>query len=445
MATISWTDASNQARQYIWPMAVSGALERPIYGWGEENFNYIFNADYNPAMYSQEQWFDRAHSVFLDWLVASGFVGLISYLSLYVLFLIAVARSAVGIKQKCVLVALVAGYFVHNIFVFDNLASYVLFFASLGLVDSLYGRRSLEWFGLAARSKPVRADAVEYIVSPVVIAALVFALYFYNIRPVKANLDLIKGIRDCSAKPSAANFNKALGVKTYVANQEIREQILTCAAQVIRGQNVDAGTKQSFFILASKAIHDQETATPKDARIYTLAGSLMNGIGQASEAQDLLQKAHGLSPKKQSIDFELGTSYLNNGQSEKAVALLATAYRSAPEYDQAKLTYASALVADGKEDEARKEFKDDPAIFESAQMADVYVSLKQYEKAIAVYKKISEANPTDVDTRAQLARVQYLGGKIADATATLKSIEKDHPEYASQIEQAIKSMEKEKK
>ncbi len=80
---LSWSDASNQARQYIWPMAIQGAMQRPILGWGQENFNYIFNQDYNPKMWSQEQWFDRAHNVFLDWLVASGIVGLIAYVALF--------------------------------------------------------------------------------------------------------------------------------------------------------------------------------------------------------------------------------------------------------------------------------------------------------------------------------------------------------------------------
>ncbi len=65
MTSISLAQFQTEGRAYIWPMAIKGFSERPILGWGQENFNYIFNANYNPKMWGQEQWFDRAHSVYL--------------------------------------------------------------------------------------------------------------------------------------------------------------------------------------------------------------------------------------------------------------------------------------------------------------------------------------------------------------------------------------------
>jgi len=32
LASISWSEAQGQARNYVWPMAVKGAIERPIFG-----------------------------------------------------------------------------------------------------------------------------------------------------------------------------------------------------------------------------------------------------------------------------------------------------------------------------------------------------------------------------------------------------------------------------
>ena len=49
----------------------------------KDTFNYLFNENYNPKMWAHEQWFDRAHNVFLDWLVATGLLGLGFYLLLY--------------------------------------------------------------------------------------------------------------------------------------------------------------------------------------------------------------------------------------------------------------------------------------------------------------------------------------------------------------------------
>ena len=64
-------------------MAIKGFQERPILGWGQENFNYVFNKNYDPGMWGQEQWFDRTHNVILDWLVAGGILGLLAYLSIF--------------------------------------------------------------------------------------------------------------------------------------------------------------------------------------------------------------------------------------------------------------------------------------------------------------------------------------------------------------------------
>ena len=67
----------------IWQMSWEGFKERPIFGWGQENFLYVFAKHYNPKMWNQEPWFDRSHDVFFDWLVAGGAVGLLTYLSMF--------------------------------------------------------------------------------------------------------------------------------------------------------------------------------------------------------------------------------------------------------------------------------------------------------------------------------------------------------------------------
>ena len=434
LASISWNDTSSQARQYIWPMALDGAMQRPLLGWGQENFNYLFNANYNPHMYSQEQWFDRAHNVFLDWLVASGLVGLLAYLSLYVFLLRGIWKSKLSMAEKGVLVGLVAGYAVHNLFVFDNLASYVLFFVMLAFVNCLETGEPVTWLGV----KPVGADAGEYIVAPAAIILLVASVYFYNVRLIQANSRLIMALQSCqSSQPDASLFQKALNVGIYAANQEIREQLLQCAGGVIAGAQVPDPTKQAFFSLATAEIQAQIAATRKDARIYALGGAFLDSVGQVPQGQDLLAKAHELSPAKQSISFELATDYVNNGKVADALTLLKQTYESATEDTQAKNAYATVLVLGGQEAASRALVNSDPAVFDTAQMAGVFVSLKEYDKALAIYRDLVKASPTDVNTLVMMARIQYTAGMISDAIATMRSLEKSHPEMKAQIEAAI--------
>jgi len=43
-------------------MAWEGVKEKPLLGWGQENFNLVFNKYYEPSLYGQEVWFDRVHN-----------------------------------------------------------------------------------------------------------------------------------------------------------------------------------------------------------------------------------------------------------------------------------------------------------------------------------------------------------------------------------------------
>ena len=218
---------------------------------------------------------------------------------------------------------------------------------------------------------------------------------------------------------------------------------MNCSLSVINSNQMPIPINQSFFELTKYHIDLQIAATPKDTRIYMLAGSYLNGISQFTDAVKVLEKAYALSPQKQSIAYELATSYLNVAdQREKAVNVLKGAYDSTPDNSQARFAYATALVALGRDSEAKKIFGDDPAIFESIQVAQAYSLSKQYTKAIAIYKTLIKNNPTDVNYRAQLAQVQFEAGLKYVSILTLRALAEDRPDFKAQIEATIKQIEK---
>ena len=437
LTSISWEQFSQEGRGYVYPMALKGFTQRPVLGWGQESFNYVFNANYNPLMYGQEQWFDRAHSVFLDWLIAGGIVGLIAYLALYVLFLRAVWKSELSIATKSILTALLAGYAIHNLVVFDNIASYIPFFALLGFAASMSSESKKTLWGDRILSK----DAVEYVAAPIVIVVLIGGIYFFNVTSIQANNALITALQTSQAgKPDATLFQNALDINSPTANQEIREQLLSSASSIIDGQ-YPQDIRVAFLNLTQKAIDDQIASTPNDARIYTLAGSFWTSLGQFYQALPILEKAHALSPGKQSIDFDLAQVYMNKGRKDDAVNLLKTAYESADNYPQARVAYAGGLIMAGREAEAHTIFGNDPSIFQSLTIGQIYLSLKQYSKALAIYEKNVTDNPSVLEARLQLAQAQYTAGMKDKAIETIRSAGKDFPEYADRAQTIIKQLQ----
>jgi tetratricopeptide (TPR) repeat protein len=439
LATISWNENKTQARGYIWPVAVRGAFSSPkttLIGWGQENFNYIFNANYNPNMWSQEQWFDRAHSVYLDWLVAAGVVGLLVYLSLYVFALIYIWKSSLTFAEKCVMTGLFVGYAIHNVFVFDNIASYMIFFTLLGFAHTLSESRSIKFLEASDQKTENQIVVRDYIFAPVAVIAFVLIFYFVNVRPIQANHRLIAGLVGCSGSntPSTVPFEKALALNQYVANQEIREQVMNCAANVL-GSGLPQDLKQSFYNLALSQIDAQIKAAPNDARAYVLGGTFLSGIGNEGSIP-LLTRALELSPNKQSIMVELGSAYLNLGKTKEGFEVLRNAFELAPENTSARSAYITALIMGGDEKKAQ-EIAGDVKIDSDAQFLNAYIRLKRYDRVIAIYKNLVAQDPNNIQYQGGLAAAYFENGQKSLALAQLEMMKEKFPIQKDQIEAAI--------
>ena len=102
--------------------------------------------------------------------------------------------------------------------------------------------------------------------------------------------------------------------------------------------------------------------------------------------------------------------------------LLKEAYESDTTNTTARTAYATALVIDGRGDELKTIFKDMPEVYESAEIAQAYAQIKQYDKAIALYKKLIAADPKNLQLRSTLAQVQYAAGMKWQAIETLTGL-----------------------
>jgi O-antigen ligase len=447
LASISISDTKSQARQFIWPMAVKGTFQNTktaIIGIGQENFNYIFNKDYTPLMYGHEQWFDRAHSVFLDWLVAGGLLGLIAYLVLYILALYYILKSDLSIGQKSVLIGLLVAYGIHNVFVFDNQTSYVMFFTVLAMISAMAGGKAYKWLGHSSEKRSDDAIVVrDYVFVPVVVIAFIVVLYFVNIRNIQANTRLIAALRSCGAinTLSTKPFEKALSLNQTTANQEIREQLFACTGNVLGSDQVSPKIKSDFFTFVKQEIEKQIATTPNDARIYVLAGSLMNAAGDFTTSLPLLEKALELTPNKQSVHFDLATNYINTGRPQDALDISKKAYELAPGYDLAKMAYVVALINNKEEKKAHELFGDDESIFTDSRVIAIYTRQKNHEKVIEIYKKLHAKSPEDPQTHFALASAYLRANQTWSGLKELRLISERYTEAKSQIDPLIKQIE----
>ena len=447
MASISISDTKTQARGYVWPMALEGTFsstKTAIIGLGQENFNYLFNENYNPKMWAHEQWFDRAHNVFLDWLVATGLLGLGFYLLLYLISFIYIIKSDISIGQKSILISLIIAYSIHNIFVFDNQTSYIMFFTLLAYIHSLRPSKMCSWFKNSDQS--ISEDSItirDYILVPTIVIVFGIGFYFINIRNIQANTRLIDSLRSCASAStlSIKPFESALKLNQTLVNQEIREQLVSCSINVINNNSVAPQIKEEFYILSKSEIEKQVKITPNDARMYVLAGSFFNSIGDWTTALPYIEKAKELSPGKQAIAFDLAVNYINTNKPQEAVEITKKAYESAVDYPAAQSLYVIALINNGEENKARELFPNNPELFTDRRVINVYIRNKQYDKAISIYKELLIKNPKNTEARSQLAAVYLQNKQTSLALKELETLKIDSPELKDQIDSVIKQIQ----
>lgn len=439
LASISLNDATVKARFINWSIAWQGVKERPILGWGQENYAIVFDKYYDPRMYAQEPWFDRVHNIIFDWWVAGGTLGLLSYLSIFGAALWAIWRSRGETMpftpaEKSILTGLLIGYFCHNFFVFDNVTSYILFVMLLGYIV---------WRSHGASSPLLKHVPLREHTLPIVaaLAALLVwgSAWYLNAGALAQNRTLLAalGQRPGGIMENLDLFKQSIAYGSY-GTQEAREQLIQAASR-LAGTSVDLQTKQSFFETAAKEMSLQAQVSPLDARFPLFLGILFDSYGDHANAAASLARAHELSPRKQAILYQMAMNAEVAGDASGALTLLKQAFELETSNNDARALYAAALIRAGNDTLADKVLQ--PVIASGGaanqQVLAAYMTKKRYDKVIAIWNPYVVANPADQQGYLTLAAAYYGAGDSARAIATLEALKTAVPSVAADVDVLI--------
>ena len=404
--SISLTGQDAEARFLSWNIALPGARERSFFGWGPEGYRSVFVKYYAPLLYGREQWFDRAHNAYLDWLVQAGSIGLLAYLALWFGLAHAVWRrdSPFAPWEKVALSGMFAGYAAFNVFSFDTITAAILFFSFLAYAEWRFSERRQavlqNWGGGVAtaflcgggESFAKRACRSSLIV--LFVTAFLFILYFTIAKPAYAAYLINEGLRNSSPNLDTrlAFFTRAISLRTF-ATPEAREMLAQFAMDV-RDSPLRDDSRAKLITLSASELAKQIEQSPTDPRYLMRLGVLLNIYRQYELAIPIIEQALALSPHKQPILYELGTSYLNLKQFDKAAEVFKFTAELLPENqdEESKKLYAVALIYAGKVTEAETYLT---RIFGTAEplesrLADAYARIGQKNKAERILQLIEE-------------------------------------------------------
>lgn len=451
MATISLEDATTQARFNIWKMSWEGFKERPILGWGQDNFLYVFSKHYIPAMWKQEPWFDRSHDVFFDWLIAGGALGLLAYLSMFAaaLWYIWFGRKKVfSVPERAILTGILAGYFIHNIFVFDNLTSYIVFFGILAYIHALHTEEPETTHSHQHKKKgnDGELEGADLVIAAAVALALTAGLvYFANIRNIQANLALISAIRPETALLDDGKGGKTIAMKEVLdrglfGSIEALEQLLQMAITTA-DPRVPPDISKQFYELTAAEVEKVLARDPENLRIRSFAAMFYGRFGQYERAREHFEKAIALSPRRQSTYLDYAMLEIANRNYAHAEELARTAFELDTRNPDARTIYSAALIYSGKftqADEVSGGFDEYSRQRRyDSRIVNAYGNMGQYDQVVTlINEKIARGEALARDWLALGGSLLELGKRAEGEEALKKAVELD-ASLKAQVDQVL--------
>ncbi len=372
LVSISTTDTSSEARLLTWQTGLKGLTEKPILGWGAERFNVVFNKYFPEDVYrhaNSRVWYDRAHNIYIEYLVQGGVVGLVLYLAIFIYALWLLRRNYKQTKNPGALIVftgLFVAYGIQNAFVFDSINTYILLILALAAViciseDYRVGNRV--WFVHNLRSGAL-------ILASLVISVLVLAaVTLLNIPQLQKNVQYVKEYNKLRAASTAQDFEqgvsnvvKVLDNSVFLGTLELRQTFSEFANDVANAGTAPMQIRRNIVDDAAAQLEKSIATEPDNARHYAFLTNLYLTAANidssyADKNLKIIEKGIALSPTRTPFYYSLGRVYITKKLYDQAVDAFKHAVELSPNVVDAHLNLLAAYIASDRDAEATIETK----------------------------------------------------------------------------------------
>lgn len=451
---------TTETRFIAWKIGWQGFLERPLTGWGYDNFHILFNQKYNPESLEfgyYETWFDRAHNTVIDALAMTGLFGFITYFGMfgalfYVVFR-AFKKKWIDLPIASIFVALPVAYFVQNLFVFDQPAGFTVSFFLYGLIISA---TSAQFVGAkeetAEQKEKPKPKAVPWAVFGIVMAVFLIIVWRYSILPFKASYLTIKSNNYFAggALPIAYDYAvKAAAVPTPYTDEQTflqsRNLINLIEAGAVPGKYQDWKKWHDLVVDLTKhhlAEHPDNTHPHFIfARFLHSFATLVPEDGAMAEAE--YKEAIRTSPKRQQLYYSIARFYLERNRKDEGLDYFKQALEFDPNvgeshwyvglsemFDFMKVEDGAKEMAAAMSAKAPYGLKD---VREAVALGMAYEALKDAEGFKALIKLLPTLGGGTSSLYVEIAKIAERMGLMDERNLLLGAIAHADPSFAPRI------------
>ncbi len=427
---ISLTSESLAPRLIALEAAWKGFKERPLLGWGWDNYNIVFNKYYDPRALEanyQETRFDKPHNFVFEYLVVGGLPLALAYGAVFAALFWEAWRLRERLLGKILIAAGIA-YAARNFFVFETLGPLLMWGIVLGLADGWYAHGETPRASAMPRKIPLyMADAA------VVIASV--PIYFLNILPLTMSHYQFLGFNYfLNNRPEQAvqSFRRAFTVWSPYAWGLKRDYAIAVAEAYF--YNPERIPREEAW-RALRAMEEVAREHPRDAYNHYALVDMYNQLSDLDPeallplAEREAEIALRLSPNRQEVYFSLAKTKSLQGENVAALALLKKALALAPKVADAHFYYGLIAYALGDAETGYAEIKQALALgkkwkkyHEPRVVGNFFADSGHLDEAIELYAEAIKMEPGDLEARAKLGIAYFIKGDTAHARQYLEEV-----------------------
>lgn len=441
-----------KTRLIAWEAGVRGFLDRPLAGYGLENYIVPFEKYFNPKYYNQENGMmaaeygvDFPHNKLVEVAVSNGIFALLAYILLFVsiFWRLYWKYRETWERKYLALLGLFMAHFVNLFFLFDNIVTFAMFFAFLAYLGSQYSNVS---------AKEIEKQKKYILPISVSAAVVLFAVsfYYFVVKPVSVNYDFVQAInsfKSAKYQESMKYMDKMRRENVYwIEQQAIFNQMMQAHETFDLKDNMTENEKE-YIRKMIEAGEYNISRNPYRYYDYILLGTLNNIGGKFDEKYwkrnvELMEKIIRAGTRRYEAYVILADAYARTGQGEKVEKLEKAALDLDPDYSYPYFVFSRTYAQmndDKKAHELLEKAYEKGCSFEMCyeDYANVNIEKKEYAKAIPPYRKLAEAKPNDPQIQANLAMLYFNNKEYGKARELAGEIKKKFPATAKTIDEFL--------
>lgn len=419
----SFTGGTIETRLIAWDIAIKGFQEKPVFGWGPENYFYAFNKHYNPRSLEfsfYETWFDHAHNQMLDQLNNTGIVGTLGYIAFFTLIIwqliVMKKKGIMDLTVFAVSIAIFTAYFFQNLFIFDQPSNLLMLYLCLAWWQSYTPEKTAP-----AQEEPgPRVLIKDYTQAVIVISLLVLIslVYWYLLifRPAFASTWVRNGVMlsKVNIKASSEAFESGVRIKN-----QYPDLVPLYYAREIAAYSRGAQQADEYLVSRYERVYELMDGIaplhPANIYNYYLMSLVQMEWANADpthldQAMIDIEKALEYSPKRQQLRYIKGKIYLLQGKNQESINYYQETVALDPNISESWWNLGIAQYQAGLVDEAIASFNKSmeigahPAnIAEVMALIDVFSRKRDLYMVIQLYEKAIFYEPNNARLYAALA------------------------------------------